>query len=235
MAHSIDDLDPAGTLAAAESALVERRRAQVTEPLLEGGGVTRRPHHRAVVHLHLHESALTGSDDSVARVEGLGPMLTEQVVGLLGHAHVTVRPVLDLDLDDQVSVNAYEFPTEISERARLRNVGDVFPHATSAATMTGRYDDDHVVPYDAAGPPGQTGDLNIAPLGRSHHRAKTHRGHRVRQIDAVTYLWTTPHGLQRLVDPTGTHPIDELDAWRVEHADRLQAVLARPEPAQRTG
>lgn len=191
--------------------------------LLDGRPVPRRAHHRAVVHLHLHESALTGSSDSLARVEALGPMLTEQLIGLLGHAHVTVRPVLDLE--DQVSVNAYEFPTEISERARLRNVGDVFPHAVNVATMTGRYDDDHVVPYDAAGPPGQTGDLNIAPVGRAHHRAKTHRGHRVRQVDAVTYLWTTPHGLRHLVDPSGTHVIDDLDAWRIEHAAVLRGAL----------
>ncbi|MDF1602910.1 hypothetical protein [Nocardioides sp. YIM 152315] len=187
--------------------------------------VARRPHHRAVMYLHLHESALAGTATGLVRVEGLGPMLLEQVTRLLGHAHVTLKPVIDLD--EHVSVNAYEFPTAVSERTRLRCVGDVFPHAVNTATMTGRYDDDHPVPYDPGGPPGQTGDHNNAPLSRSHHRAKTHRGYRVRQVDDATYLWTTPHGLTRLVDRTGTHQLTETDAWTLTHTHELDAALAR--------
>ncbi|MGY2703981.1 hypothetical protein ACVW2K_003565 [Nocardioides sp. HB32] len=186
--------------------------------------VRRRPHHRAVVYLHLHESALSATSDGVARVERLGPMLLEQVTRLLGHAQVTLKPVIDLG--ERTSVNAYEFPAQVSERTRLRCVGDVFPYAVGTATMSGRYDDDHAVPYDPGGPPGQTGDHNDAPLSRSHHRAKTHRrGYLVRQVDAGTYVWTTPHGLRRLVDPTGTHDLCELEAWRLEHADELDAVI----------
>ena len=203
-------------------------RPEDLQELFDGAPVPRKPHQRAVVYLHLHESALTGASHSPARVESLGPMLLEQVTRLLGHADVTVKPVIDLD--DHHHTSAYEFPTEIAERARLRNIGDVFPHAASAATITGRYDHDHVVPYDDpdhGGPPGQTHDLNIAPLARRHHRAKTHAGYRVTQVDTDTYLWTTPHGLRRLVDPTGTHPIDELDAHGIEHADAIQRALDR--------
>lgn len=185
--------------------------------------VARKPQHATVVYLHLHESAVTGSTTGVSRVEGIGPMLMEQVTRLLGHAQVTLKPVIDLD--EHVSVNSYEFPTRVAERTRLRCVGEVFPHAVGTATMSGRYDDDHAVPYDSGGPPGQTGDHNDAPLARSHHRAKTHRGYRVRQIDDATYLWTTPHGLRRLVDPTGTHEISEADAWLLEHAGVLDAAI----------
>jgi hypothetical protein len=39
----------------------------------------RTPQHRAVIYLHLHESAVVGSSDGVARVEGIGPMLLEQL------------------------------------------------------------------------------------------------------------------------------------------------------------
>jgi hypothetical protein len=187
--------------------------------------VRRKPHHRATVYVHLHESAVAGTSDGVARVEGLGPMLMEQVVRLLGHAHVSVKPVIALD--EQTSVNSYEFPSAVSERTRLRCVGDVFPYAVGTATMTGRYDNDHPVPYAPGGPPGQTGDHNAAPLSRWHHRAKTHRKHRVRQVDPVTYLWTTPHGLRRLVDPTGTHGLCDSDAWRLEHAAALDALIER--------
>jgi hypothetical protein len=196
--------------------------------LLEIGAdelVPRRPHGRAVVYVHLHESAVTGSSAAVARVEGIGPILLEQLVALLGHAHVSVKPVLDLE--DHVSVNAYEFPTTVTERTRLRCVGDVFPYAAGTNTISGRYDDDHVVPYDPGGPPGQTGDHNVAPLSRSHHRAKTHRGYRVRQIGDGAYLWASPHGLRRLVDPQGTHDLCESDAWRLEHADELDDAIQR--------
>ncbi len=178
--------------------------------------VPRRPHHEAVLYLHLHESVVAGTTEGVARVERLGAMVTEQVTTLLGHAHVTVKPVIDLTEQDRV--NAYEHPTRVAERNRLRCVGDVFPYAVNTGTMTARYDNDHATPYDPLGPPGQTGDHNHAPLARSHHRAKTHAGYRLRQLDDATYLWTTPHGLRRLVDPTGTHPINETDAWVLTHA-----------------
>ena len=46
-----------------------------------------------------------------------------------------------------------------------------------------------------------------APLGRRNHRAKTHLGYQVIQIDLNRYLWRTPHGLWRLVDESGTHRV----------------------------
>lgn len=194
--------------------------------------VPRRPDRtgqRVVVHLHLHESALATVAGGVAQAESIGPLLLEQVTRLVGHAQVTVKPVLDLD--EHVRVDAYEFPTAVSERTRLRCGGDVFPHATNTATMSGRFDDDHPVPYDYGGPPGQTGDHNNAPLTRTHHRAKTHLGYLVTQVDDGTYLWTTPHGLARLVDPTGTHAVDDDDAWRLAHQEDLHAALDRLFPA----
>jgi hypothetical protein len=150
-------------------------------------------------------------------------MLLDQLRDLLGHTHITINPVIDLD--EQVSVNAYEHPTRVRERSRLRCVGEVFPHATGTTTITGRYDQDHPVPYDPGGPPGQTGDHNTAPLTRHHHRAKTHLGYQVKQLDLDTYLWTTPHGLHRLVDPTGTHQVTESDAWQLQHATEIDAIL----------
>ena len=105
----------------------------------------------------------------VARVEEIGPMLLEELAGLLGHARVTLVPVVDLATS--VSVNGYEHPQAVKDRTHLRTVGDVFPHA---ATISRKTDMDHPAPYDPTGPPGQTGDHNAAPLGRRHHRAKTH-------------------------------------------------------------
>ncbi|CUR59420.1 conserved hypothetical protein [metagenome] len=160
----------------------------------------------AVLYVHLHQVAVAGID-GVGRVEGLGPQLVEQIRRTLGHSAVTVRPVLDLS--STTSVNAYEFPESVKERVHLRTPGETFPHASRISRLV---DLDHPTAWERGGPPGQTGDQNVGPLSRSHHRAKTHRGYRVTQIGLDRYLWSTPHGLHRLVGPTGTHRLTSAEA-----------------------
>jgi hypothetical protein len=160
----------------------------------------------------------------VARVEEVGPLLVEELTGLLGHARVTLAPVIDLN--QSVSVNGYEHPEAVKDRTRLRTGGDVFPHARSTSRHT---DTDHPDPYHPHGPPGQTGDHNAAPLGRRHHRAKTHLPYQARQLGLARYLWRTPHGRHRLVDPTGTHELDPAQAFELEHPGALHAALAQVE------
>jgi len=156
---------------------------------------------RAVLYVHLAQAAV-GGHEPVARVEQLGPQLLDEVASLLGHAHVTVKPVIDLNAGR--SVNGYEHPPDVKERGFLRTTGDVFPHAQSQSR---RLDADHPTTYDVDGPPGQTGDHNHAPLGRRHHRAKTHLDYQVHQLGPGVYLWRTPHGVWRLVDGSGTHRV----------------------------
>lgn len=162
---------------------------------------------RATVYVHLHEAALLAGE-GVARAEAVGPVLVSHLRRLVGHAEITLRPVIDLT--EVQAVNGYEHPTSMRERARLRLVtGDVFPYAVSL----GRYGDhDHVVPFDPGGPPGQTSDTNLAPLTRRSHRAKTHAGHHVEQLGLGQYLWRSPHGLWTLVDATGSHPLGDAEA-----------------------
>jgi hypothetical protein len=134
----------------------------------------RRP---AKIVVHLTDRVLWGHH-GVARVEGLGPVLLDQLGELLADRDLTVQPVIDLNTT--TSVNGYEHPTAVKERTLLRTLGDVFPHSTSRGLA--RLDHDHATPYDPNGPPGQTGDHNDAPLTRKHHRAKTHQGYEVRQL-----------------------------------------------------
>ncbi len=75
------------------------------------------------------------------------------------------------------------------------------PPAAASTTTTPR-------PNDDTGPPGQTGAHNSGPLGRRHHRWKTHAGYRSRQCGDGRYVWLTPHGQAFLVDHLGTHRID---------------------------
>ena len=161
------------------------------------------------LYVHLHEAVLHGAD-GVARVEGLGAMTLSQLQQLLGRTDLVIKPVIDLS--DRVRTTAYEHPESLKERIHLTTGGDYWPFATA----TGRaVDYDHPIPYldpDHGGPPGQTGTHNSGPLGRRHHRWKTHAGYRSRQSGHGRYAWTSPHGLGFLVDHRGSRPVDRDDA-----------------------
>ena len=173
------------------------RPADLLDLLSGGTGDVASARPRAVLYVHLHEDAVR-KDHGVARIEDIGPVLSREIPEWLGHAHVTVRPVIDLA--DRVAVDAYEHPTSLAERITLRSPADSFPHANR---VTRRLDLDHVERY-RLGVRQQTGDHNSQPLGRAGHRAKTHAGHQVRQLGPGAYVWRTPHGLTRFVDHGGT-------------------------------
>ncbi|MFD0808200.1 hypothetical protein ACFQ0K_19060 [Nocardioides caeni] len=164
----------------------------------------------AEIVVHIAAEVLAGQCDGVARVEGIGPLLLEQVTDLLRGREVTVQPVIDLTVGR--AVNGYEHPTTVKKRTELRTTRDVFPHSTRQGGLS-RLDHDHPVPYvppDDGGPPGQTGDHNDAPVGRTDHRAKTHLAYQVKQLGLGAYRWETPHGLARIVTGQGTRRIQLL-------------------------
>ncbi|MER7248710.1 hypothetical protein ABT313_28600, partial [Kribbella sp. NPDC000426] len=153
------------------------------------------------VFVHLTDLTLaTGT--GVLRAEGIGPLLAEQLTELVGHGPYTVKPVIDLN--DAVSVDAYEIPARIRERVRLTYPVELFPYGTRESHRG--IDLDHIEPYDPYGPAGQTSTGNLAPLSRFAHRVKTHaRGWDVQRVDHKTLEWTTPHGFRFEVGPAGTH------------------------------
>ncbi|MFA6299966.1 MAG: hypothetical protein WC642_12410, partial [Nocardioides sp.] len=167
---------------------------------------------KAVLHVHLHEAAVHGTG-GVARAEGLGPLTLTGLQRLLARTSLVVRPVLDLS--ERVRATAYEHPESLKERVHLATGGDYWPYATSTHRNV---DYDHPTPYDDTGPPGQTGTHNSGPLGRRHHRWKTHAGYHARQCGQARYVWLTPHGLGFLVDHRGTHPISEQHARMILEA-----------------
>jgi hypothetical protein len=176
---------------------------------------------KAVLHIHLHEAALHTSDGAggVARVEGLGPLTMTRLADLLRHHTVKVQPVKDLS--SRVRYTAYEHPETLRDQVHLVTGGDYWPWATSTSRAV---DLDHPTPYQHGEPgreppPEQTGPHNSGPLGRRHHRWKTHAGYRSRQCGEGRYVWLTPHGLAFLVDHTGTHRI---------HPEKARMILEAP-------
>jgi hypothetical protein len=166
---------------------------------------------KVVLHVHLHEAALHGTDgvNGVARVEGFGPVTLARLEEMLRGCVVKVQPVKDLS--DRVRYTAYEHPESLRDQVHLVTGGDYWPWATSTSRHV---DIDHPIPYDHGDPdagreppPGQTGSHNSGPLGRRHHRWKTHAGYTARQCGDGRYVWLSPHGLACLIDHTGTHRI----------------------------
>ncbi|MEU4607106.1 DUF222 domain-containing protein [Kribbella sp. NPDC023972] len=152
------------------------------------------------LYVHLTDHTLA-SGNGILRVEGIGPMLADQLTELIGHSPYVVKPVIDLN--DAVSVDAYEIPDRIRERVKLTHPVELFPYGTRETHRT--MDLDHIQPYDPLGPPGQTNTQNLAPLRRFAHRVKTHgHGWHVQRLTPTTLEWTTPHGFTFHVTPTGT-------------------------------
>ena len=172
---------------------------------------------RAVLHVHLHEAALHGVD-GVVRIEGFGPVTVSRLTELLARFDVKIQPVKDLS--ERVRYTAYEHPESLRDQVHLVTGGDYWPYASSTSR---RVDLDHPTPYDhGAGrepPPDQTGSHNSGPLGRRHHRWKTHAGYRSRQCGEGRYVWLTPNGLAFLVDHAGTHRI---------HPEKARMILEAP-------
>jgi len=189
---------------------------------------TRPKARQVVLHVHLAEAALTDLDPNacggidLARVEKTRSfVLAEQVREWCrsSSTQVVVKPVIDLR--DQVAVDAYEIPDRIAERVRLTRPTCVFPHCTRPARGCDLDHVDEYVPPDPhhpgdGGPPGQTSTTNLAPLCRRHHRVKTHpsmsgvgreRRWRYRRLPDGSFVWTSPHDQQYLVDPHGTIPL----------------------------
>jgi hypothetical protein len=161
----------------------------------EPTGDTRRA---VVLHVHISEAALRGTE-SVGRCGNTRtPISVEQIRKWCGNpnANVTVKPVVDLN--EHIHVEASD---RLKEQNQLVDIHCVFPHCTQPAQ---RCDCDHAIPY-AHG--GTTCSCNTAPVCRRHHRAKTHSAWDYATLDRGTYLWTSPNGLHLLRDHRGTHAL----------------------------
>jgi hypothetical protein len=164
------------------------------------------------VTLNLHVAAETLSDRSgrggVVRWEGESPVTDRFVHDHLRPLHsYVIQPVIDLA--GQAPVDAYEIPDRHRRAVHLRTPADTFPYSSN---LSADLDIDHTLEY-AATPAGAGEEHwssrmgNYGPLGRFHHRVKTHGSWTVRQPFEGIYLWRDPHGQVYLVDHTGTHKV----------------------------
>lgn len=148
-----------------------------------------------------HLEAGTGA----AVVEGVGTTSLELVDGWLAGRRVVVRPVLDLcDTDATDPVDRHDAPEAMREVVVQTQATCVFP---GCGRDSRGCDLDHVVAYvppEEGGPPGQTHPRNLAPLCRTHHRAKTFAGWCYRRSRGG-FTWTSPTGHSCVVPPDPRH------------------------------
>jgi hypothetical protein len=214
--------------AAARRELAGKLAAIQEDAYREGIGTGSRPA-RTTVYVHITDQTLLG-DDGVARVEGFGPALVTRLSELLGHDHITIKPVIDLN--ETISVDAYEIPHRIRERIKLKHPIEQFPYGTAETGIN--TDLDHIDPYRKDGPPGQTSTSNLAPAGRLSHRIKTFGGWNVTRLDSDTLEWTTRYGFRLRVTHRGTYLIhpNTQDHTTTDPPEPDQLEPDQPEPGQ---
>lgn len=181
-AHTLPNTDPIEVRRGIAAGIVARRL----------GG------HRPRVRLYLHAHLADLDDDTTGTgsVERLGPLTMARIKDWITHSAVTVIPVIRTDRTD--AVDRHDPPLWMRELVILRDQHCVFPWCATDARSC---DLDHIVPY-ADG--GETSPLNLAPLCRHHHRAKTKRRWRYQREPDGTYTWTGPHDRRYRVTPLGT-------------------------------
>ena len=138
----------------------------------------------------------------MARWEGEGPITVRYVHDHLRPLHrYVIQPVIDVA--GQAPVDAYEIPDRQRRAVQQRTPADSFPFSSRVSRTL---DLDHVEPW-MSGAKAQTRTDNLTPLGRLHHRVKTHGSWTLRQPFEGILVWRDPHGQIYLVDHTGTHKI----------------------------
>ncbi len=132
---------------------------------------------RVVLHVHLSQAAIDGSDH-VGRVENTRtPVTADQIREWCGHpdTRLTVKPVMDLDGSRQRRRLRDPRPDRRSRRAprpllRLSLVHPTGPHPAARRTLR------RLRPRHPMAPGPDLHLLRLAPLCRTHHRLKTHCG-----------------------------------------------------------
>jgi hypothetical protein len=102
---------------------------------------------------------------------------------------VTIKPAIDLN--EEITTDAYEPTERQKEQTRLRWPTCPFPFCDRPSWRRGPHaDNDHITEH----PAGATTSSNLAPPCRGHHRLKTFTAWSYRRIPGLGWEWTSPLG-----------------------------------------
>ncbi|MGC3956267.1 MAG: hypothetical protein QM804_18835 [Propionicimonas sp.] len=159
----------------------------------------RRRNRRPATQVYVHVSESDLRPGGVARVEGRGPVLVDQLRQLTGEGAICLTPVVQVNGAETVA-DGYEIPARIRAEVVVRDRFEVFPYSSRSARCG---DLDHTIPY-RRGWKGQTRASNLDPLSRRTHRGKTHGGWQLWQPRPGVFWWRSPRDQLYRVGPDGT-------------------------------
>ena len=144
-----------------------------------------------VVHVVADQSALDGSSENPAVVEGTGLIPAEVLRELAKSAKLQPLIVPAFVVPEP----GYQPSAKLADFVRAR---DLTCRAPGCDRSTTRCDIDHTIPYSAGGP---THASNLKCLCRFHHLLKTFWGWKDKQLPDGTVIWTSPSGRTHVTTP----------------------------------
>jgi hypothetical protein len=142
---------------------------------------------------------LLGMQDGVAEIPGVGTIPLEAARWLLADGAPMRRLLIDAEVDGKLldyGTTTYQAPAALADYLIALNVTSAAPHSTVPARVS---DMEHNIPHDQGGP---TDPLNVTPVDRRWHRAKTHGSWTYRKDpETRKVVWNAPSGQTFVIDP----------------------------------
>ncbi|MFE7227994.1 HNH endonuclease [Nocardioides sp. NPDC057577] len=158
-----------------------------------------RPGNGRVIDLKIHTDTRDLATTGLVRIGNTRGLATiEQLDRWASLPGVVVRPTVVIDLNEEISTEAYAPTRRLRTQVELIDRTCAFPDCNVKAEHC---DLDHRIPYDQG---GRTTTSNLTCLCRGHHRAKTHLGWTYERLAPGRYRWRSPGGYQFLTGPDGT-------------------------------
>jgi hypothetical protein len=151
------------------------------------------------VHVTIDLATLLGLRAGVSEIPGVGPIPADAALWLLADGAPLRRLVTDPESGSLIDygTTTYAVPPDLADKLIARYLHSASPHSQVAAAGA---DLEHNTPHDHGGP---TNEINVTPMDRRWHRAKTHGGWRyVKDPNRHTVTWTSPtSGLTCTIEP----------------------------------
>jgi hypothetical protein len=150
------------------------------------------------VNVTIDLATLLGLRDGTAEIAGVGALPASVAQWLLADGAPLRRLIIDSATGRLIDygTTTYVVPAALADHLIALNVRSASPHSTVDAAGA---DMEHNQPYTDG---GATSPINVTPIDRRWHRAKTHGGWTyVKEPDTDVVVWTSPTGLSCQVDP----------------------------------
>jgi Domain of unknown function (DUF222) len=141
---------------------------------------------------------LLGLNNHPAEIPGVGPLPADAARWLLADGAPLRRLVTDPMTGHLLDYGqtTYTVPPALADYLIAKNVCSASPHSSVDARIA---DMEHNTPHDQG---GATDPINVTPVDRRWHRAKTHGDWTyTKNTDTDVVTWTSPHGLTCRVEP----------------------------------